>query len=407
MNFQYRARGAGGVVQTGTVEFANQDGVVDWIRKQGWVPISVTEAGEKGSSKSRQGTARRSLFAPRIRLKDKALAFRQMSTMVAAGITVAGALNILEDQIQNKALAAAFTRVGKGVAAGFSLGTSLRREAAFSPLMVALIQAGEEGGVLDLSLQRLSDFLEKQEALRRKVLSAVTYPLVVLLVCALVMVLLVFVVIPKFSAVFSHLGVPLPWVTRAMFGSALWLKDHLPHIGVALALSALALLGLRRLESFRNAWDKWKLRMPLFGDILYKSVLARSFRTFGTLVASGVPLLQCLEMSSQVADNHHVARSYLTLRDAAEKGVPLHAVAKKNKLFPPMVCHMMAIGEETGKLEEMLGKIADWYEMELEEKVKQLTSILEPVLILFVGGVVALVALAIFLPITQAIQSMM
>ena len=406
MNFSYRARIAGGTIQSGTVESPSREGAVEWIRKQGWTPVSVEEAGGRKGPEA-PAVVRNPLFAPRIRLKDKALAFRQMATMVAAGITVAGALGILEEQIQNKALAASFQRVGKAVAAGHTLAGALRRERAFTPLMVALVQAGEEGGVLDLSLQRLSSFLEKQEALRKKVLSAVVYPVFVLLVCALVLALLVFVVIPKFSAVFQHLGVQLPWLTRTMFSSSLWLRDHLVHLGAGVVLVGLGFLVAKRIPRIQRGWDRWKLRLPLFGDTLYKTVLSRSFRTFGTLIAAGVPLLPCLEMTSEVADNAHVAGAFLALRDAAEKGVPLNVTARKERLFPPMVCHMVAIGEETGKLEEMLGKVADWYEMELEEKIKMLTSTLEPVLILFVGGIVAVVALSIFLPITQAIQSMM
>lgn len=402
MKFEYRARSAEGVL-SGVLEAGSREAALSLMKGRGWVPLELKEVPE-GEHKLFGGIA---LLQPRVKLKDLAVAFRQLSTMISAGITVAGALNIIKEQVHSRALASAFETVSRGVMAGRGLADAMSADKAFSPLVISLIRAGEEGGVLDLSLQRLATLLEKQEALRKKISSALVYPMVVLSICVMVMGILVFVVIPRFSQVFTQMGIELPLVTKLVFAFALGARDNGLLISFMLAILAVLVMLLKQIPSFGAKWDRVKLRIPLIGDVIYKGIMARSFRTLGTLVSSGVPILRCLDMAAGVANNHFVGGAFQQLKEGAEKGIPLNVVAKRESLFPPMVCHMVAIGEETGKLEEMLEKVADWYDMELEEKVKALTSALEPMLILFVGGVVAVVAMSIFFPIISAIQSLM
>lgn len=401
VRFEYRVRAPQGI-ESGVLEASSREAAVSLIRGKGWVPLEIREVSGGGGLK--RGIT---LFKPKPKLKDVALAFRQLATMISAGITVAGALGIIKEQVQNRALAKAFDNVSRGVMSGRGLADAMASESTFSPLVVSIVRAGEEGGVLDLSLQRLATLLEKQEALRRKISSALVYPMVVLCICVMVLGILVFVIIPRFSLVFNQMGIELPLITRIVFAFANGARDNgLVIMGVLLCLGV-ALGLLKKIPSVAARWDRAKLKFPLVGDVIYKGIMARSFRTFGTLISAGVPLLRCLDMASDVANNQFVGGAFKSLREGAEKGIPLNVKAKRDKLFPPMVCHMVAIGEETGKLEEMLEKVADWYDMELEEKIKGLTSALEPMLIVFVGGVVAVVAMSIFFPIISAIQSLM
>jgi type IV pilus assembly protein PilC len=414
VKYRYRARKADGSVVTGVREASAEDLVVAWLREQGLFPIRLQVQREKTSNDhpergdSMGPFSSWSLLHGRVRLKEKTVLFRQLATMIDAGITLVGALDVLVQQTQNRRLAAAMAEIREKVKGGVAMSAAMSRNPSiFSPLVVALVRAGEEGGILDQSLERIATFQERQDMLRRKVVSAVSYPAVVILFSIFVLYLLVTVVVPKFSGVFANLGVPLPPLTRVIFACSAWMRDFWYAPPLLLGVVAGAVYACGRIDRLKSPRDRAKLKIPVFGDLLYKSILARSFRTFGTLLTAGVPMLSCLEMTGEVAENAVVHDAFRRLRDNAQRGIALNVTAKQGRLFPPMVSHMIAVGEETGRLEGMLGKVADWYESELEEKVKQLTSVLEPLLIIFVGGIVAVVALAIFMPIVGAIQSLM
>jgi len=311
------------------------------------------------------------------------------------------------DQTKNPRLADSIRRIKMAVDGGFSLSGALRTRAEFNTLMVSIVSAGEEGGKLDESLDRLATFLERQDELRRKIVSAVTYPAVVILFAVFILYILVTVVMPRFSQVFRGLNVPLPTLTIQVFNFSEWMAEFWYIPLLAIFLFGVVVSMLAKNKDTKPAMDAMKLRLPMVGDIFFKSAMARSNRTLASLVDSGVPILKSLEMTAEVTDNAVIGRAYTALRDAARKGASLGDTAKNIPVFPVMIAHMMKVGEETGQLETMLDKVAGWFEMELDEKIKRLTSILEPVLIIFVGGIVALVALAIFTPIVTAIQTMM
>nr|HPR90868.1 type II secretion system F family protein [Synergistaceae bacterium] len=260
---------------------------------------------------------------------------------------------------------------------------------------------------LDKSIERLATFLDKQDELRRKVISAVTYPAVVILFAFVILYILVTVVMPRFSQVFKGLNVELPRLTVAVFDFSNWMANYWYIPALSFLVFLVTIVWMSRNKGTRPLIDRAKLRLPLVGDIIFKGIMARSNRTLSSLVEAGVPILRALDMTAEVSDNSVVSDGYALLHDSARKGGSLGDTAKNIKVFPVMIAHMMKVGEETGRLEEMLAKVADWFETELEEKIKRLTSILEPLLIIFVGGIVALVALAIFTPIVTAIQSMM
>ena len=407
MDFKYKARSLDGKLVEGVISASNQDEAVGMIRQRGMQPIrldkSAGSAGQTSFSLMYWINMHRS-----IPLRDTVIFFRQLSAMINAGVTLGNALEILAGQTKSARLGEAIRKVRTGIDSGFSFSEGLRsRSGEFSTLMVAMIAAGEEGSVLDKSIERLATFLDKQDELRRKVISAVTYPTAVILFAFVILYILITVVMPRFSKVFDGMNVKLPAMTVAVFEFSNWVANYW-YLPVGLFVVAIIVIGwMNKNKATRPIIDNIKIRLPLVGDIVFKGIMARSNRTLSSLVESGVPILRALDMTAEVSDNAVVSKGYETMRDAARKGGSLGDTAKTIKAFPVMISHMMKVGEETGRLEEMLSKVADWFEAELEEKIKRLTSILEPLLIIFVGGIVAIVALAIFTPIVTAIQEMM
>jgi type IV pilus assembly protein PilC len=404
MEFKFKARSPEGKIVEGVIQGDTQDAAVAVMRERGMMPITLVRSGREQSGESFREMLHRMGSVP---LRDKVVFFRQLATMVKAGVTLGNALNILVDQTKNPRLADSIRRVKMAVDGGFSLSGAMRTRGEFNTLMVSIVSAGEEGGKLDESLDRLATFLERQDELRRKIVSAVTYPAVVILFAIFILYILVTVVMPRFSQVFKGLNVPLPTLTLRVFSFSEWMAEfwYIPLLAFVAFIFAVSMLCKNK--GTKPAMDALKLKLPLVGDIFFKSAMARSNRTLASLVDSGVPILKSLEMTSEVTDNAVIGRAYTALRDAARKGASLGDTAKNIPVFPVMIAHMMKVGEETGQLETMLDKVAGWFEMELDEKIKRLTSILEPILIIFVGGIVAMVALAIFTPIVTAIQTMM
>lgn len=404
MEFKYKARSPDGKIVEGVIAEVSQDAAVAAMRSRGLTLITLTGRGREGRSESFGEIIRKMATVP---LRDKVIFFRQLATMIKAGVTLGNALDILRDQTRNPRLKDSIRRVKMSVDSGFSLSGALRTRGEFNTLMVSIVSAGEEGGNLDESLDRLATFLERQDELRRKIVSAVTYPAVVILFAFFILYILVTVVMPRFSQVFKGLNVPLPELTVTVFNFSEWMAEYWYIPLLVFAAFIMSVVMMNKNKNTKPLIDRIKLKLPLVGDIFFKSAMARSNRTLSSLVESGVPILKSLEMTAEVTDNAVIGRAYTALRDAARKGASLGDTAKNISTFPVMIAHMMKVGEETGQLETMLDKVAGWFEMELDEKIKRLTSILEPMLIIVVGGIVAMVAMAIFTPIVTAIQTMM
>lgn len=403
MRFKYKARNPKGDTVSGFMAAENQEQAAAIIRQRGLVPLSF----ENTTQKERESIMDRLHKISTVSLKDKAVLFRQLATMISAGINLGAALEILGSQTRNKRLAASVKEVKKLVDGGMSLSAAMRTQKVFSVLMISIVRAGEEGGVLDSSLQRLATFLEKQQELRAKIYSAVSYPAVVISFALGVVYILVTFIVPRFAQVFNSMGIELPKVTTITFDFAIWMSEKW-YVFLAGVITFVALVVIfNRLKATKPGMDKIKLKLPVVGDIMYKTIMARTNRTLSALVEAGVPILMSLEMTSEVAGNYVIQKAYSDMREAARRGQALGETVIKTGVFPVMVGHMITIGEQTGRLEEMLSKVADWFEQELDEKIKRLTAVIEPLLIIFVGGIVALVASAIFLPIVGAIQAML
>ena len=403
MRLKYKARNPKGDTVSGFMDADSQAQAAAIIRDRGLIPLSLEAA----------TGARKLSFMDRLRmistvsLKDRAVMFRQLATMISSGINLGSALEILGEQTKNQRLAASIREVKKQVDGGMSFSAAMRTQKVFSVLMVSIVRAGEEGGVLDSSLDRLATFLEKQQELRSKIYSAVSYPAVVVTFALGVVYILITFIVPRFAQVFDSMGIDLPALTTVTFQFAIWMSEKWYLFLAGVVTFIVLIILFNRLKATRPIMDRIKLKLPVVGDIFYKTIMARTNRTLSALVEAGVPILMSLEMTSEVAGNYVIEKAYTDMREAARRGQALGETVARTKVFPIMVAHMITIGEQTGRLEEMLGKVADWFEQELDEKIKRLTAVIEPLLIIFVGGIVALVASAIFLPIVGAIQAML
>jgi type IV pilus assembly protein PilC len=414
MIFNYRVRTAAGAINTGKREAASESAALAWIRDQGWSPIYVEPEGALGSLVARDKATGKSLlkmefFPPRVTLRDKSVIFKQMATMINSGITIAATLDLLAGQTENSTLAKAISGMRDAVSSGTTLAAAMGRYPnVFGSLEIALVRAGEEGGILDLCMSRLASFVESQYALQKKIKSAMTYPSVVVCFAVIALAALCAFIVPMFRKAFDNIGVEeMPSMTAAIFGFSDFLRTYWFLLPVPFILLWVMLKMIRKTEKGHRALDNAKLKLPIIGGISYKAIMARSFRTFATLVSAGVSILDSIDMSADVADNMIVGDAFRTMRERAQDGVPLSVTIREQKLFPLMIAHMVSVGEETGNVGEVLAKAADWYDLELDEKIKALTSIIEPVLIVVIGLGVGLVVGSIFIPLIQPMQQLM
>ena len=325
---------------------------------------------------------------------------RQLATMISAGLTLLRALTVLEDQTENKRLRQALADVRKDVEAGNSFSEALEKHPKiFSVLYVSMVRAGETGGFLESTLDRVAEHLEAEEGLRRQVKSAMVYPSVVLGFAMLVLVALVAFIVPVFAKVFTQNGSQLPGLTRFTLGVSDMVRGY-PY--VIIGVVAAVVFGFRKWkasETGRRQWDQLRLRTPMkIGEIVQKVALARWSRTLSSLVTAGVPMLEAISVTGKTSGNTVVEKAMESVRASVASGGTINAALKKEPVFPPLVHHMVGVGEETGGLEQTLSKVADFYEDEVEAAVKSLTSILEPIMIIFIGAIVGFVVISMYLP---------
>jgi type IV pilus assembly protein PilC len=336
----------------------------------------------------------------RIKIRDKAVFARQFATMISSGLAVLRALYVLEEQTQNSRFKKMIKAVREDVEAGMPLSDAMAKQSvAFDRLYVAMVRAGEAGGALDQTLNRLAVQLEKQDSLRRSIKSAMTYPILIAVFAVLVMIGMLLFIIPIFADMYNDLGGELPMLTQVMMGISKALKGYWFIIFPVFGLLIWALVRLKNTDNGRRAWDRFKLKLPMkLGPIIQKIALARFSRTLATLVSSGVPILQAIEITGKTSGNTVIEEAMMDVKEAVRSGEPIAKPLARASVFPPMVTHMISIGEETGALDSMLNKIADFYEDEVDASVKSLTSIIEPIMMMFVGGLVGVIVISMYLP---------
>src|SRR5689334_2246458 len=393
-SFTYTARAANGDLKTATMEAASRDDVVAQLRRQ---RMNVVKVDENKAAKKATG---------KIKMRDIVIFTRQFSTMINAGLPLVQALDILAKQSENKALQAVTRQVVFDVESGHTVADALgKHPKAFSDLYVNMVAAGEAGGILDTILMRLATFLEKNDALVRKVKGAMIYPGVIMSVAAIAIVVLLLFVIPVFEKMFESVGMPLPLPTRVVISMSRFLQSYWWAVIGGFMGAGWSLKKYYATPDGKLAIDKMLLKMPVLGDVLRKSAVSRFTRTLGTLIGSGVSILDGLEITAKTAGNRVIQDAIMESRASIAGGETISAPLQKSQVFPPMVISMIAVGEQTGGLDEMLSKIADFYDEEVDAAVSGLLALMEPVMIVFLGVVVGGMVVAMYLPIFDMINA--
>jgi type IV pilus assembly protein PilC len=390
--FTFKAMDVAGVSASGEVEAVSKQDVAEQLKQRGLIVLDI-------ASKYRTKELNVELFA-RVKADEMAIMTRQLSTMVSSGMTILRALSVLEGQTKTKLLKDTLAAVRGDVEAGLLLSDALERHPKiFNPLYVAMVRAGEAGGVLESSLLRVADQLEKDASLRRQVRSATIYPTLVITFAIGVMLALVAFLIPVFQNVFKQFGGHLPTLTQFMVGMSSVIR-HQWYLVIAIVVGVVfSFLKWKKTKTGRAQWDRVKLRIPLkIGDVVQKVALARWSRTLSSLTSAGVPIMQALEITGKTAGNAVVEESMGTVIDSVKSGGTISQPLRGSRVFPPMVSQMVAVGEETGALDAMLSKIADFYEDQVDAAIKALTSILEPAMIILVGSIVGVIVVSMYLP---------
>lgn len=393
-NFKYVAKDQEGKSVTGAFEAANRQDAINALRKKDLIIVSVSESQQKFGGILSFGGKKK------IKLDDLVVFSRQLSTMVDAGIPLVGALDILGEQMDNKTFGAIIINVRNDVETGLSLSDAIgKHKNVFSPLYVNMVKAGESSGMLDEILDRLAEYLEKTSALQHKVQGALVYPAIVSSMALGITLIMLLKVIPVFKQMFEGLGAKLPTPTMVLIK----ISDFLQHyfiLGIA-GIVGIVILFTRyiKTEKGRLTCDSILLKMPIFGILFRKVAISKFTRTLSTLIKSGVPILAALEIVGKTAGNTVVEKAIDNVRSNVREGENIAEPLARSKIFPPMVTRMVSVGEQSGELEKMLSKIADFYDEQVDTAVSSLTSMMEPLIIAFLGIVIGSIVICMFLPI--------
>lgn len=402
--FEYTVKDENGKNLTGIQEAENIQALVTAFRAKQYTIVKVNEA-KKGAVSTRLQVRKKK---KRIKLDDLVVFTRQLATMIEAGVPVVQALDILGEQMDNPSFQRIIKEVYTGVESGNNLSDSMENhKKVFSTLYVSMIRAGEISGQLHEILDRLATYLEKSASLQKKVKSALVYPIAVTVIAAGITLFMMTFVIPKFAEIFSTLGAKLPVPTMILIKVSEIVRGNIVMVGIAFAVVGFLMSRYIKTKSGRLWFDKNLLRMPLFGALFMKVAMSKFSRTLSTLLKSGVPILTSFDIVSKTVGNRLIEMILEEVKTAIEEGNGIAETLTKKQVFPPMVVRMIGIGEETGEIEKMLGKIADFYDDQVDAAISGLTSLIEPLIIVFLGGVIGTIVVCMFLPIftiTQAIK---
>jgi len=424
--FQFTAADAKGEQMSGTIESTSEAEAIQQLRSQGYYPLQVVEAGKgklaakKGAKKGKAAPAKKGPKATtggRIKPKILMIFTRQLATLIDSGLPLLRGLTVLAKQEPNPVLRGTIGALADSVQSGSTFSEALAQHPRiFNKLYVNMVKAGELGGVLEVVLVRLAEYQEKAHKLKNKIVSAMVYPVIVMFIAVAILVFLMLFIVPKFETMFAELGkdAELPMISQIVFGTSkfflkpsIWVIPNIVWVFIAFGLIGFLMNMWGKTKKGRRIIDSLKLKLPIFGDIQRKSAIARFSRTLGTLVTSGVPILQALNITRDTAGNVVVSDAIEKVHEAVKEGesivTPLQATGG---VFPSMVISMVDVGEETGQLPEMLLKVADVYDDEVDNAVTALTSILEPIMIVILALVVGAVVFALFLPLIKIISEM-
>ena len=398
MVFQWSGKTVRGTIESGEMTATTREEVIALLRKKNITATVVTE-------KTKKGIFGKFTLGGKVKDKDIVIFTRQFATMIDAGLPLVQALDILSSQVENKTLGKTLSQVKVDVESGATYADALKKHPRiFSELYVNMVAAGEAGGILDTILNRLAAYIEKAMKLKKKVKGAMVYPAVVTSIAVLVIAVIMIFVVPTFSKMFAQLGGTLPLPTRIIIN----MSNFIAGIGGLLVAGAIVafvvfLVQFRRTEKGKYITDRILLKLPIFGMLLNKVAVAKFTRTLGTLISSGVPILDGLDITAKTSGNKVIEYAIIDVRKGVVGGKTLAEPITKAQVFPPMVTHMIAVGESTGALDAMLAKIADFYDDEVDATVSNLTAMMEPMLMVFLGGTVGFIVVAMYLPIFKLI----
>jgi type IV pilus assembly protein PilC len=406
--FSYTAVDAQGKQANGTIEAADQTEAIAQIRQLGFYPQRLDEKrDDEKAGKADKGPKIKK--GGKIKLKILTVFTRQLATLIDAGLPLLRSLNTLSRQERNPVMRSTMTHLATAVESGSTFSEALAQHPQiFNKLYVNMVKAGELGGVLEIVLQRLAEFQEKAQKIKGKVKSAMVYPLVVLCIAMLILTFLLIFIVPRFQKIFHDAlpGQPLPGITLFVIGASNLLIDQWYLV---LGTIAFVVIGYKVFSSTPYGAiviDRLALKLPIFGDLLSKTAISRFSRTLGTLISSGVPILQALNITRETADNHVVSTAIGKIHDSVKEGESVVGPMESSGVFPPMVTSMVQVGEETGQLPDMLVKVADVYEGEVDNVVTGLTSVLEPIMIVMLAFIVGTIVIALFMPMVKLITGM-
>lgn len=402
LTFDYKVRDRSGNLIEGKLDGDSLPLVVGRLREMGYLPVKVTPVDGGG--------LKREIVIPglsnRIKAKEVAVFTRQFATMVDSGLSISRSLAVLASQIENKALAEKVREVREDVESGMSLSAAMAKHPkVFDHLYVSMVQAGEIGGSIDTVLRNTASQLEKEVELSRKIRGAMTYPIVVVAVIGIIFVAMMTLIVPTFEKLFASLGGKLPFPTRVLISISHTLVSW--KVLVILALVAGGIVAFVRwikTESGRRKWDAFKMRPPVFGALTHKAALSRFSSTLSSLLSAGVPAMEALDIVADAAGNAVVSDATRQIKVAIREGQPFSEPMRANPVFPALVIQMVEVGEQTGALDEMLQKVADFYMGEVDQTVNNLTSILEPFLVVIMGAVVGSIIICLYLPMFDYIK---
>jgi type IV pilus assembly protein PilC len=395
--FDYQVRDKAGKMVTGQLEADSQAAVASKLKSMGYAPVSIDEVKSTGLSMDIKIPG----FGDKVGLKDLAIFSRQFATMIGSGLSLIRAMTILQEQTENSKLAEVIDEIRTAVEGGESLSSAMAvHDKIFPKLFIAMVRAGEAAGMLDQVLLRVAAMFEADVRLRSKIKSAMTYPVIVFIMAILLSTVMLIFIVPVFTGMFEDLGGELPLLTQILVSASDFVTSWIGVITYIVIPTVLwtAYKRIRATEKGRFALDVAKLKLPVFGPLFHKIALTRFARNLSTLLAAGVPILQALEITAETVNNGPIAEAVKDVQESVRQGESINGPLSTHEVFPPMVVQMIAVGEETGNIDGMLGKVSDFYDTEIESTTESLTAMMEPLMIGVIGGIVGGMVIALYLP---------
>lgn len=397
--FYYEALDKGGKQVRGSIEASNEDTIVEKLRGMGYYPLKVVMQKKKAGDMDLLALPGLRNIFHRVKLKHVMTFTRQLATLIDAGLPIIRSLAILSEQVESVVFKDIIHSISKDIEGGGSLSDAMAKHPkAFDGLYVNMVRAGEIGGVLEAVLNKVAEFLEKRQALIGKVKSAMMYPVVVMTLAIGIVAFILIKIIPKFQDIFQQLGAELPGLTMMLIHMSNALINYTGWVILGIVAIYFIFARINKTREGKFIFDKMKMRMPVLGELLKKVAIVRFAGTLATLITSGVPILQALDIVRDTSGNEVISRAMEKVYQSVKDGETINEPLRESKVFPPLVCHMVAVGEETGAIDHMLTKVAEAYEREVDDTVNALTSILEPLLIVFLGVIVGVIVVALYLP---------